>query len=120
MYKGIPEDQQVEFAKRVAETRIKDYKCPSTEEEYWQVIDTYWVLILDIMLRFCEPDALKTFPNSFAAVLTKLKEEKNKELCSYIVEAWCKSPDTGHIHLIPGWEILCDLCSENHLLDDHN
>lgn len=45
--------------------------------------------------------------------ITKLKEEEDERLLHYLHEAWWKAPDKPTIHQIPGWGILCDLCSES-------
>lgn len=120
MFIDIPDEFQDSFAMRVAETRIKDYVCPTNAEEYWQVVDQYWPLLLDIVLKFCSennfsPDS-KYFGKKLAVVLTSMKLNRNNELCNFFQEAWCNAPDNGYIHLIPGWEILCDLCSESYLV----
>lgn len=120
MFINIPEEYQDKFAMQVAETRIKDYVCPNNADEYWQVVDKYWPLILDIVLRFCSDNIFsvdsKYFGKKLAVVLTSMKLNRDTEICNFFDQAWYNAPDTGHIHLIPGWEILCDLCSESYLV----
>jgi hypothetical protein len=38
------------------------------------------------------------------------------KLIEFFHLAWYHAPDVGYIHAIPGWPILCDLCSEDELV----
>jgi len=46
--------------------------------------------------------------------IEKAKKEKNwKFLCKLLNAFWHSAPDEQYIHTIPGWSILCELCSED-------
>jgi hypothetical protein len=63
MYRNIPESKHDSFCKRVinVQSAFKSYQCPTTKEEYWQVVDDYWSNLLDIILInvFTEAKRLK-------------------------------------------------------------
>ena len=48
--------------------------------------------------------------------ITKVKANRNTILATYFQLTWDAAPDQPHIHGIPGWSLLCDLCSESHVL----
>lgn len=110
---------QVGFAETVKQTQsvFSEYKYPTTKEEYWAVVDKYWSYLLDIVLRFGPEYVIHNGETKKLAVAaTQLKEIRSSELEEYFQKTWASAPDTGHIHAIPAWHILCDLCSESYLL----
>ena len=134
-YKDIPLEQQETFYDLVNKTKQETfndkplYHYPRTSEEWWDNVNTYWSDLLDIILRYIpdditnfDRDEVTSIENSFflvektAVYLTKLKESKNIELDNWLQKTWASAPDNGSIHLNKGWEVLCDLCSENYVL----
>jgi hypothetical protein len=47
---------------------------------------------------------------------------KDPKIARLFNAAWWNAPDSPHIHEIPSWQMLCDLCSESYLLmeDEEN
>lgn len=109
-YIGVPDEHQENFHNRVIEAQspFSDYKCPTTKEEYWSTVETYWKPLKAIIIPYVE--------DANDEILDKLLQERNTKLGSYFQIAWFYAPDNGNIHLIPAWHILCDLCSESTLL----
>lgn len=123
MYKNVPENKQAEFHNRVklAQAPLSVYKCPETAEDYWRVVDNYWSYLLAILEQFppeikLEDMLLRGEILSPSDLKTRLKENRDVRLVEYFNRAWTAAPDNGSIHLIPGWGILCDLCSEGYLV----
>jgi|HubBroStandDraft_2_1064218.scaffolds.fasta_scaffold1048408_1 hypothetical protein len=88
------------------------YEYPKTAEEYWKTVDTYWADLYNILVRF--------LPNNRLAQADHLRLIKNAELVSLFNDAWWNAPDNQSIHSIPGWHILCDLCSEAYLVQEES
>lgn len=109
-YIGVNPENQDYFHQRVLEAKIKDYFCPISKEGYWETVDQYWDKIVNILSQF--------LGSASVSHATILKESKNPRLAEYFQAAWFAAPDDGKIHLIPAWEILCDLCSESYLIFD--
>jgi hypothetical protein len=84
------------------------YSYPKTNEEYWNVVDKYWEDIYNILFTFLPKDQLKD-ADTFRTL-------KDPEIARLFNAAWANAPDSPHIHSIPSWHILCDLCSEDFLL----
>lgn len=123
MYKNVPKNKQEEFHNQVklAQAPLSGYKCPTTSEEYWWTVDNYWSYLLNIIERF--GPSLKIDELLFngeillsrSVAVTRWKENRNFRLAEYFDQTWAHAPDTGSIHLIPGWHIFCDLASESYL-----
>ena len=117
MYKNVID--QKAFAEYVNNTQVPfaAYRYPTNKEEYWNVVDKYWSYLLDIVLRF-GPEYIiyNEETKKLADVITSLKETHSTELVEYFNKTWASAPDTGYIHAIPAWHILCDLCSESIVL----
>lgn len=117
MYKNII--NQEAFAERVSNTQSQftDYRYPTNKEEYWNVVDKYWSYLLDIILQFGPEVVLHNGEvKKLAIAATSLKENRSTELVEFFNKTWASAPDTGYIHAIPAWHILCDLCSESIVL----
>lgn len=98
-------------------------KAPTTAEEWWKNVEEHWVHIEGILWRFLPLWDRKDLDGHFEEKplcdkIKRLKSEKNRDLASYFQAAWGEAPDNQSIHEIPGWFILCDLCSEEHVLYD--
>lgn len=118
MYINVPENKQEEFHNQVklAQAQLSSYKYPTTSEEYWWTIDNYWSYLLSIIQQFA-PKVIELDGDilSIAVASTRLKEKRDVRLINFFHKTWMAAPDDGVIHAIPGWHILCDLCSEDYL-----
>lgn len=88
------------------------YHYPKTKEEYWNIIDSHWENLYNIMVRFLPKEKLAQADN--------FRLSKDSRLSSLFNDAWWNAPDSRSIHTIPSWHVLCDLCSESHLLGDES
>lgn len=122
------EEQREKFVKaidaRIAENRKDDryaaYKAPNTAEEWWTNLETWWPEIISIIGLYVgdlgKPiDPLKSL-DPFCVTLERLKKSKDPEISFILSDAWFKAPDHGAIHANKAWDVLCDLCSEFHVL----
>ena len=120
MYIGVPKKDQETFAQKVKENRVKNYSCPTTAEEYWLVAAQFERELIKIITAFLG-DQVRSFQDlidgkSVDMVISDLIKNKDKKLIELFNSAWAAAPDSGEIHLIPGWNVLCDLCSESYLV----
>lgn len=122
MYKNIPENLQEAFNNKVKSVQNDlcqkhgAYSEPKTKEEYWQIVNEYWPELLQLILTYAPATLDELIGNKKAVVATRLKEEQSLGLCDMFNQAWANAPDSGCIHSLPAWHILCDLCSESYLL----
>ena len=119
MYKNIVDQDKFEETVKQTRSVYSDYKYPNTKEEYWAIVDKYWSSLLNIILMFGPEYIIHDGESKMLAVAaTQLKENHSSELVDFFQKTWASAPDTGHIHAIPAWHILCDLCSESYLLGE--
>ena len=106
---GIQELREMqEIANSQTEKIYSGY--PTTKQEWIDTLEKWWVPeIVNIINLY----ATSLVP---AAQLCKMKNDYNQ---IYIIlnKVWCYAPDCVSIHSSPGWDVLCDLCSESYLLD---
>lgn len=102
---------QVRVAEEIKEIQMS-YSYPKTAEEWWNNVDTYWDKLYDILARFIPPEVLKEKDPD------KLRLNKDTDLLRLFNDAWWNAPDSPSIHYIPGWSVLCDLCSESYVLNE--
>ncbi len=114
MYKNIPLEEQKEFHSRVIANK-KQYSYPETKEQWWSLVDRFWPELFSIVVTYNPPsiNGQKT-----PLYIGALKNNKDAELAEIFSQAWGRAPDDGYIHLIPGWDVLCDLCSESYVLEN--
>ena len=104
---------------------------PKTAEEWWKLVDDNWEAIVGILERFLPLHSLATDPpgklngkilmyTNLADILRAKKNKDGHKLCRYFNGAWNEAPDDPSIHNILGWDLLCDLCSEEHVLYEEN
>jgi hypothetical protein len=86
------------------------YNYPTSKDEYWKIVDTYWDNLYNILVRFLPKEKLIEADN--------LRLIKSPELASLFNTAWANAPDHISIHSIPSWHVLCDLCSESYVLHE--
>lgn len=119
--------EKEEIQKKVVENsrdpRYKTYPDTfETPEEWWRIVYEWWdelILILEKFLPMNEP-----FSDEKGMIVApilrnhifELKQAKNANLAYMFDLAWAKAPDSGWIHSIKGWDVLCDLCSDMYVL----
>lgn len=81
-----------------------------TREDWFETVDTYWDTLYDILARFVPKEQLKEADN--------LRLQQDVKLENLFQTAWSNAPDNKSIHSIPGWGVLCELCSESYVLFD--
>jgi hypothetical protein len=86
---------------------MKDY--PTTKEEYFQLIDRHWADLINIICKY-NPQKAEEAAN--------YRLSKDPQIDHIFQDTWFNAPDSPHIHSIPGWGILCNLCSESYVLGD--
>ena len=84
--------------------------APRNREEYFSLAEQYSDELFDIIVDFSGRDNAEEF-------LLFLNERSNS-IASIFHQAWSDAPDRPWIHSIPGWNALCDLCSEDYVLDE--
>lgn len=119
-YIGVPEKDQKRFARAVEASRVKDYVCPTNAEEYWAVAAQFERELIEILTMYMS-DRARSFQDqiygkSVDMVIHDLIRNKDERFVGILDFAWAALPDSGEIHLLPGWNVLCDLCSESHLV----
>jgi len=104
---------------------------PKNKYEWWALVDENWEKLMSIMNRFLSLNNLATDPPgkltgkimTHTALLDIIRAKENRDghkLLRYFNGAWGEAPDKSWIHEIPAWGVLCDLCSEDYVLDEKN
>ena len=88
----------------------KNIMYPKNKEEWWAILNEHWQNIHTIIERFVDEDKLLN--------LEELRQNEDPKLDNILQEAWWNAPDNKTIFKLPSWLVLCDLCSENHVLYD--
>lgn len=96
---------------------------PKTKEEWWSNLEKTWVDILGILHRFIGMNDLEDVEHNITETpryieIEKMKENRDPRLRYYLSAAWINAPDVMGLHKIPGWGVLCDLLSEEHVLHE--
>ena len=81
-----------------------------TREEYFSLAEQYRNELFNIITGFSGRDNAEEF--------TLFLNERSNSIASIFHQAWADAPDKPWIHFIPGWYVLCDLCSEDYVLDE--
>lgn len=119
------EGERQNIAKKMEENardeRMANRYYIRTKEEYWQVVYDWWDDLLSIMRRFIPMEGYEDKDGTILEVplwqyIVKLKDKRDLNLDGYFQSTWLSAPDSGWIHGIKGWDILCDLCSESYVL----
>lgn len=83
---------------------------PETKDDWWNLAEKYKKELKSICYRFA-------YSVKDSIIIDKYIQEKNRNLARVLSEAWDKAPDNSSLHQIPGWNILCNLLSEEYVLD---
>ena len=86
---------------------MKDY--PLNKEEYWQLVDRHWADLINIVCVY-NPDKVEEAAN--------YRLNQDPKIDKIFQDTWWSAPDSLSLHYIPSWNILCNLCSEAHVLFD--
>jgi hypothetical protein len=82
-----------------------------TRTDWWIVLSNEWSNLQLIFAKFLtskgEEQAREAFVNRDETLML-----------SVLNNAWWNAPDNPSIHEIPGWNTLCDLCSESWVFDE--
>ena len=84
--------------------------APETREEYFSLADKYRNELYHIIVDFSGRDNADEF--------ILFLDEQSNSIASILHQTWADAPDKPWIHSIPGWHVLCDLCSEDYVLDE--
>lgn len=91
-------------------------------KDWWTAVETNWDDLSGILHRFVPTYECANHKKEFTVetmwqhILQAKKTHDGETLARYFNMAWWNAPDDYTIHLIPGWGVLCDLCSEEHVL----
>jgi hypothetical protein len=100
-------DKQIDEMQQKYANKLARYKPPTDAQEWWDVLKEWWPEITAIWRQFCH------FQRHISdEELLEMRRVRKKELEEFCHRAWSNAPDSGSIHAIPGWGVLCDLCSE--------
>ena len=96
-----------------------------TAQDWWNAVDDNWDDLLSIIGDQMIIDApAHEIPGNAEAELTgrtilqeviHLKKTRGTKLARYFAASWCLSSDS-YAWSVPGWGVLCDLCSEEWVL----
>ena len=84
--------------------------APRNREEYFSLAERFQDELFDIITNFSGRDNAEEF--------ILFLNERSNSIASILHQAWSDAPDSPWIHSIPGWNVLCDLCSEDYVLDE--
>lgn len=89
----------------------------TNEEEWWQALNDNWDRLLGILYRFIPMSQYLDYKQEITMIpmgqtIESLKQNRDPQIVRYLNAAWMSAPDNISIHSIPGWGLLCDLCSE--------
>jgi uncharacterized protein YozE (UPF0346 family) len=95
-----------------SQTSKKYEGFPKTKEEWIQVFETWWdPELLNLVKKYSD--------KHFVTISKYLREHKDyTAMINVLNTIWCKAPDGITIHSDPGWNVLCDLCSESYLMEE--
>lgn len=121
MYKKCPDELVAVITTKMDAIRSSGYKYPTTYNEYWNTVDDYWPQLLGLFARFLPthyPKRDDPYEIDHTHIVAEMcRRNKDPRLLELFNRTWSAAPDDGRIHLLDGWNVLCDLCSEGYLLD---
>lgn len=80
---------------------------PKSREEWWNMVRMSSAELLGIVYQF-NPKQVDDAKRAM--------QERNPKLAMIFEITWQNAPDSRTIHDLPGWGLLCNLCSESHVL----
>lgn len=83
---------------------------PTDIESYWRICAENWDNVKAIVDMFLGPKE--------AEMAEVMRQNQDPDIVKVFNDAWAAAPDNRSIHSIPGWSVLCDLCSESYVFDD--
>lgn len=112
-------DKQIDATNQTYAEKLAAYKPPSTAQEWWDVLRDWWPEIVALWRRYVllELDGMHVTSDAQLVEMRRKRDITLERLCH---RAWFAAPDSGSIHAIPGWSVLCDLCSEAGVLYDQD
>lgn len=97
------------------------------KEDWWRGVDDHWENLLDIIFHHMDcrhaayeiPGDAKSKPTgrNILDEVEYLRKNRNEKLARYFSTTWCLASD-AYAWTVPSWGVLCDLCSEEYVLDD--
>ena len=84
--------------------------APRNREEYFSLAEQYRDELFNIIADFSGRDNAEEF--------TIFLNERSNSIAPIFHQAWADAPDRPWIHSLLGWNALCDLCSEDYVLDE--
>jgi hypothetical protein len=96
------------------------------QSDWWNLVNENWSNLSAIMARNLpmagyEDIDHKILTHPLYIEVDKLKQDHDWETLSrYFQAAWAAAPDESWIHSIPGWGVLCDLCSEIWVFEEND
>jgi len=96
---------------------------PKTKDEWWNLVYENWPDLLGILNLYVGMNDNEDINGNITLCkrseeVERMRHSKDVRLASYFTRAWGNAPDKSFIHNIPGWNLLCDLCSEDYVLFD--
>jgi len=90
---------------------------PKTEDEWWALVDEFWLQLLSLMNLWLGMSDNEDIDGNITECqrseeIAIMKQVRDPRLANYFAGTWYNAPDVPGLHEIPGWELLCDLCSE--------
>lgn len=76
--------------------------------EWWATLDRHFFQLARIIHKF--------LPQHSVLKAQTLQAARDPAMANLLEAAWAAAPDHPSIHSIPGWGVLCDLCSERDAL----
>lgn len=97
---------------------------PKTKDEWWILVDEHWADLLSLMHRFIGMNDFENIDGKITQEprvieIEKMKRDRDPKLVRYLNGVWCNAPDVIGLWELVGWELLCDLCSEETVLDEN-
>jgi hypothetical protein len=98
---------------------------PKNKKQWWKLVDEFWPQLLGLMNRWLGMTDNEDIDGNITECqrseeIAKMKQERNPRLASYFQGTWMNAPDIAGLDEIPGWALLCDLCSESYVLEEEN
>ena len=108
-----------------ADQQTKGAEMPiiRNKQDWWNAVDEHWPQLRKIFYQFLPMTGYSDIQgvalmNPLSELVALLRETRNDDLHVYFQAAWSAAPDSPKIHYIPGWYVLCDLCSESYVLGE--